>query len=265
MRFGVDVHFAVKDVEAVAAKKAGKRRPLSAPTNTTTTTTTTTTTATAARTVIAPKQPKTVSIQTHMKVPSPKQSEHISLIEQYKPQLGRKQQSSGAPRLPVHAAQSTNKAIKEDETDPIEPGTMKLPSKYPIKITSNVSSSLSNKTRIDPKTKWTEDPAAAMRWDINVICEDRDLLLLAQDCKISEFNLKHHILHSSLVKPEARLIASDRRLELRDKRLGVGRERIEHFSVGKVINDPMPFYPFLHEGAYSSSCSLCASYPILSA
>lgn len=259
MRFGVDVHFAVKDVEAVAAKKAGKRRSLSAPTNTTTTT------ATAARTVIAPKQPKTVSIQTHMKVPSPKQSEHISLIEQYKPQLGRKQQSSGAPPLPVHAAQSTNKAIKEDETDLIEPGSMKLPSKYPIKITSNVSSSLSNKTRIDPKTKWTEDSAAAMRWDINVICEDRDLLLLAQDCKISEFNLKHHILQSSQVKPEARLIASDRRLELRDKRLGVGRERIEHFSVGKVINDPMPFYPFLHEGAYSSSCSLCASYPILSA
>lgn len=247
MRFGVDVHFAVKDVEAVAAKKAGKRRPLSAPTNTTTTA--------AARTVTALKQPKTVSMQTHMK------SEHISLIEQYKPQLGRKQQFSGAPLLPVHAARGTNKALKEEESDPIEPGPMKLPSKYPIKITSSVSSSLSNKTRIDPKTKRTEDhssssSAAAVRWDINVICEDRDLLLLAQDCKISEYNLKHHILLSSQVKPEARLIASDRRVELRDKRLGVGRERIEHFSVGKAINDPMPFYPFLHEGAYSSSCIL---------
>jgi hypothetical protein len=261
MRFGVDVQFAVKDVEAVVAKKAGKRRPLSAPTNTTTKVTA------AAGTVTASKQPKTSSMQTHIKAPSPKQSEHISLIEQYKPQLGRKQQSSGAPPLPVYnvTARGTNKALKEEETDPIEPEPMKMPSKYPIKITSNVSSSLSNKTRIDPKTKWTEDPssaAAAVRWDINVICEDRDLLLLAQDCKISEYNLKHHILLSSQVKPEARLIASDRRVELRDKRLGVGRERIEHFSVGKVINDPMPFYPFLHEGAYSSSCSCSLSYSI---
>lgn len=256
MRFGVDIHFAVKDVEAVAAKKVkGRRRPLSAPA------VPAVSAAVAVRT--SPKQPKqpketaAVSMQAQMKAPSPKQPNYVSLIEQYKPQFGRKQSSSGAPPpLPLNVARGTNRAQeeKEEADDPIESEPMKLPSKYPIKNTSNVSS-LSNKTRIDPKTKWTNDSSsssaatAAVRWDINVICEDRDLSLMAQDYKISEYNLKHPILFPPQAPhPEARLVASDMRVGKRDTRLGVGRKRLEHFSVGKAINDPMPFYPFLHEG-----------------
>jgi len=232
MRFGVDVHFAVKDVQSEADKKTGRRRPMSAP-------------ATTAKVVL--KQPKTVSTQTQTKVNQPQQSKYASLIEQYKPQFGnlRKQSVDAAP-TPVVVNAAPPRGNNASEVDPIETEPLKLPSKHPVKNTSNTS--LSNKIRIDPKTKLIED--SSVRWDINVICEDRDLLLMAQDYKISEYNLKHHILLPES-KPEAKLVASDVRVGMREQTMlgGVGRDRVEHFSVGKAVNDPMPFYPFLNEGS----------------
>lgn len=127
------------------------------------------------------------------------------------------------------------KSISNSNLEP-----MKLPSRLPIKRPTTAPLVSTSKLRIDPKSKL--EPDDEITWDNNINCDDRDLLISEQDKTISKYNLEHPFFPINNIEPQLvheRDVKKNRSIYIRD--------RYEHHSIKKIVNNPMPFYPFLHE------------------
>lgn len=87
-------------------------------------------------------------------------------------------------------------------------------------------------------------------WNPSLTVPDRDLLIIDQDIKVAKFKESHNIFEDEAQhnhKPEPVLSELGTRKQVKKLESEDHRDRWAHHSFGAVANNPMPFYPHLHE------------------
>jgi len=85
-------------------------------------------------------------------------------------------------------------------------------------------------------------------WNSSLTVPDRDLLIIDQDLEVARFRESNHFFDEGEDnKPEPALAPIHTRKNSKQLESEEHRDRWVHHSFGAVANNPLPFYPHLHE------------------
>lgn len=115
--------------------------------------------------------------------------------------------------------------------------TDSIPSTLPIRPRSAAQTKSHN-----PRFKSSDRPD----WNVSLSVPDRDILIMEQDLEIDKYRRRHgYFREQEEYVPIPNLTDTSSRKFMKSSTSEEHRDRLEHYSFGAVVNDPLPFHPYL--------------------